>query len=83
MYLLLGVVVIAFGRLAFGVLALRLRCRERLEKGRQDAMVALASRLPRSGLVELDDIRGDGRHLRIRIAIEDQRERRRVRTRCS
>jgi hypothetical protein len=72
--LALLIVMVTTRLLPLGVLALQLRWRGRYESRRQDTLVTLASRLPPKAVVESSDVRGDGRHLRLRIdAMSDQR----------
>ncbi|GGP36685.1 hypothetical protein [Saccharothrix coeruleofusca] len=53
--------------IAVAGLVARLRWWAVRERRRQEALRAFAARLPAAGDVEIDDVRGDGSRLRVRI----------------
>ena len=52
---------------ALSALALRLRWQAAREQRRQETLDAVTARLPPDGMIELDDVRGDGSRLKMRI----------------
>jgi hypothetical protein len=68
------IVALAMRLLPLAALALHLRSCRRYNTLRQEALVTLASRLPPHALIELNDVRGDGRHVRLRIDASTERQ---------
>lgn len=52
---------------ALSAVALRLRWQAAREQRRQETLDAVTARLPPDGMIELDDLRGDGSRLKMRI----------------
>jgi len=65
---------LALGTQVIGLagLALRLRWWGKRDRGRQQALVALASRLPAMGVVHVDDARADGSRLQVHITTDSE-----------
>jgi hypothetical protein len=71
--MIMGIAVSQLTRL--GALALRLRSRTRYQTQQHRTLMTLASRLPPTMLLELDDPHGDGTQLRLRTADHNGQER--------